>query len=243
LSSEPRAPAARAAGPHRRHSAPVRLGLTLRSVLLVPRDGFAAAIRTAERRARAGERLAEGTAPYVLAAAGGAGAMMAWLKVGALAGWRSAAAARLEPGVLPSAVVLGALLGVAAQLAWGAAGPPLAARLGGGARPRDLRLVWGASGLPQTFALAVLLPGDLVIVGPAAFTSDPLRDPVATMWAALSIALGLALVVWSAWIFVRGVEVATGLEWRRAIVMGLWGALCAGVLVAALTLVALAASS
>src|SRR5688500_1684020 len=49
-----------------------RLGLTLRSVLLSPHDGFAAALKSTERRSRAGRRPAEGLAPYVLAAVGGA---------------------------------------------------------------------------------------------------------------------------------------------------------------------------
>ena len=211
--------------PRHSASAPTRLGLTLRSVVLRPREGYAAAKRTGERRARAGERLPEGAAPYVLSAAGGAALMCLWLKLGALSGLRQARTADYDAGLVLAAVVVGALLSVSGQMMWGAVGPWVVARLGGRARPRDLRLAWGASFFPLVGVLA-LLPLDLVIVGRGTFGSDPLSDRIATAWAALSIALGLALLVWSAWLFLRGVEVASELRLGRALPAALAGGLC-----------------
>ncbi|CAN5566205.1 hypothetical protein BH24ACT26_BH24ACT26_00860 [soil metagenome] len=205
-----------------RPAGPMRLGLTLRSVALCPRDGYAAAKRTGERRARAGERLPEGVSPYVLALVGGAAVMCLWLKVGALGGLRDATSAGIDGAVVASALVLGGLLSVAGQFLWGAAGPRLLLRLGGHARGRDLRLAWGASAFPLVGVL-LLLPLDLVLVGPSVFAIDPLSDSIATAWAALSIAVGVALAAWSLWLFLRGVEVASGLRLRRAAPAALLG--------------------
>ncbi|MFN2490772.1 MAG: YIP1 family protein [Actinomycetota bacterium] len=229
-------------GPARRHAhASVRLGLTLRSVVLRPREGYAAAMRTGERRARAGERLPEGVTPYVLALAGGAAGMCLWLKFGALAGLRHARVADFDSGVLIAALLVGVVLGLAGQVLWGAVGSWCVARLGGRARARDLRLAWGASALPLVGVLVLLAP-DLILAGPGVFTIDPLGDAIATAWAALSIAVGIALAVWSLWLFVRGVEVASGLRLRRAVPAVLAGAACfallAGGLAMAGTLVA-----
>jgi hypothetical protein len=114
---------------------------------------------------------------------------------------------------------------VGCQLAWGALGSALSSRLGGRARPRDLRLVWGAASFPQVFVL-LLLPVDITVAGPAAFTAAPFRDSIVTAWAALSVAVGTALGAWSAWLFLRGMEVATNLRLRRAVVVTLGAALC-----------------
>jgi len=80
-------------------------------------------------------------------------------------------------------------------------------------------------------SLVMLLPLDLAIVGEDTFTTEPLRDPVATGWAALSIALATVLALWGAWLFVRGVGVAAELPLARAAAGALIAALCfAGVI-------------
>lgn len=219
-----------------RAGAPTRLGLTLRSVVLVPREGFRAAMRTSERRARAGERPAAGYAPYVLAAVGGAAVMALWLKLSALARVRAFPAEDTDRGLVIAALALGALLGLAGQAAWGALGPLLARRLGTPAEGRDLRLAWGAAVLPLAIATCALLPLDLLLVGPAAFATDPPADPVARAWAALSIALTLSAAMWSAWLFLRGVQVAADVRLRRAVVMASLVPVTAAALAAALLL-------
>ena len=223
--------------PGARHSASAsaRLGLTLRSVILSPRDGYAAAKRTGERRARAGERLPEGFAPYVLSLAGGAAFMCLWLKLGALAGWRDARVARFDAGVIVAALLFGTVISLTGQVLWGVLGPKLIARLGGEARPRDLRLGWGAAFFPSVAVLA-LLPLDLMIVGRGVFSVDPLADPIATAWAAVSIAVGVALLAWSAWLFLRGVQVASALRMRWALVAAFGAAVCAAAPVGGLVL-------
>jgi hypothetical protein len=213
-------------------SSAARLGLTLRSVMLTPRAGYASAFRAAERRERAGERLPEGVTPYVLAALGGAGAMCLWLKLGALVGWRTVGAGAFDAGMLSGALAIGALLSVACQHAWGALGPRLATRLGGRARARDLRLAWGAAAFPLVFIL-ILVPVDLSVAGPAAFTIAPLADSVVTAWVALSSALATALGLWSAWLFLRGTEVATSLRWRVSVLVALGAGICVALITGA----------
>jgi hypothetical protein len=196
--------------------ASARLGLTLRSVLLSPRDGFRAAMKALARRAAAGERPAAGYTPYVLAAIGGAAAAVLWLKVGAIAGTRDVARASYRWDFVVATLVLGAVVALIAQAMWGVVGTYVVRALGGNVQPSALRLVWGAASLPHVVALLVLLPLDLVIAGPDALTSERLADPLATVWSALSLSLGLALGAWSLFLIERGVETASGLRSLRA---------------------------
>lgn len=200
-----------------RAQASAQLGLTLRSVLLSPRSGFEDFFRVARKREQAGARPAEGYAPYVLAALGGAALMLLWLKIGSLLGMRDVARSQFQWSYLVVAAVAGALLGLAAQLVWGYVGAAIVRAAGGHTPARDLRVAWGASDLPHVIGLALLLPLDLIIVGSDTFTSEKLADSLATGWAALSIALSLSLAVWSLLIFVRGVEVAASIPIWKAI--------------------------
>jgi hypothetical protein len=203
-----------------------RLGLTLRSILLSPTSGFASALRTAERRSRAGRRPAEGWAPVVMTAIGGASLASLWLKIGALVGLREVCADDRLAGYLAATLLLGALLALIGYAVWGAAGPPVARFLRGSGSSAELRLVWGAALLPQVFALVVLLPLDLAIVGMETFTTSSLGDPLSTAWAAFSIALAVSLAVWSLFLLVRGMEVASELSMVRAGVGAVAAALC-----------------
>lgn len=205
-----------------RARASAHLGSTLRSVLVTPRRGFEGALALAEQRGDAGARIAEGVSPYVLAALGGATAMLLWLKVGSLIGARSVAQTDFRWSFLIAVTVGAALLALGAQALWGAIGAALLRT-----PARDLRLVWGAAAFPQVGALALLLPLDLLIVGPATFTSTRLDDPVATGWAALSIALAVSLAIWSLFLFVRGIEVAARVDVTRAIAATAIGIGCA----------------
>jgi hypothetical protein len=202
------------------------LGATLRSVLLSPERGYRGAMRAAIRRERAGRRPAEGVAPFVLAAAGGAGTMLLWLKLGGALGLRHVAGAEFRWAYMVSAIAIGAVLGLLAQAAWGVAGPLLARALGGAPKPADLRLVWGGSSLPQVFALIVLLPLDLSIAGQASFTDARFADSLSAAWASLSIAVAVALALWSLYLFFRGTQVATGLGLGRVALMVLLAGVC-----------------
>lgn len=214
-----------------RSHASAQLGLTLRSVLLSPRAGFESVFSSARRREQSGARPAEGLAPYVLAALGGAALMVLWLKVGGLLGLREVAAADFRWSYLAVAAVAGALLALVTQLIWGYLGAAAGRAFGAHSPARDLRVAWGASAFPQVIALLVFLPLDLVIVGPETFTSERLADPLATGWAALSIALSASLAVWSIFIFVRGVEVATSTPIGKAIAISFVALLCLATIV------------
>lgn len=207
------------------------LGATLRSVLIAPSAGFHAALRSADRRERVGDTPPEGYSPYVLGALGGAAALLLWLKLSALVGLRADSAATYRWSFLVGAGLVGALIGLAAQFLWGSVAARGATLLDAEVKPREARLVWGASAFPQVFALVLLLPFDLLIVGSSSFTSARPGDPVASAWAALSIALSLALAAWSVLIFVKGIEVMAGSKSRLVGGLALAG-LCLGVVLA-----------
>jgi len=95
---------------------------------------------------------------------------------------------------------------------------PLVVRaFGGGFSGRDARVVWGVSAFPQVFTVLVLLPLDLIIVGPEIFATTKPGDSVATGWAAISVALCLLMAVSSLSLFVRGMQVVAKLDIVRAI--------------------------
>ena len=200
--------------------ASARLGLTLRAVLLSPEVGFESAIKSADRRRRAGKRPAEGIHPYFLAAAGGAGWMLLWLKLGGLLSLRDAPGGSFKLVYLALALALGAILGLGGQALWSrlAAG---AAGVDKDSLPRDLRIAWGVAALPQVVGVVVLLPLDLAIAGRAAFATDPLGDSVSTAWAAFSIALSAALAAWNVYLLARGARVSLQIgSIRSALVTG-----------------------
>ena len=184
-------------------------------MLVAPLAGFESAFNVAARRARVGRHPAEGFAPFVVAAFGGAALLLLWLKVGGLLGLRDSAGSDFRWAYLGTILILGALMSLIGQGLWGVVGRYSAHALGGAALARDLRTVWGASFFPHVFALAFLFPLDLIIVGPATFTTERLTDPLARAWAALSVALAVSFALWSGWLFVRGAQAATNLHgWR-----------------------------
>ncbi|HEX2051135.1 MAG TPA: hypothetical protein VHJ34_10975 [Actinomycetota bacterium] len=198
-----------------RARASARLGRALRTALFAPRAGIAAALQLAERRARTGRRPGEGVAPYALAAVAGAATLTLWLKLSVAAGARTVCPQDYRAAYVGVSVLVGAVLGVVAVLAWGLAGRAVRGP-GGAAPPSSLRLVWGAAALPQVAGVLVLLPLDLAVVGPETFTSAPIDGTGAAVWAALSIAFAVALAGWSLVILWRGVEVAARTTAPRA---------------------------
>jgi Yip1 domain len=182
-----------------------RLGMTLRSLLTNPSRGFESAVKAADRRQQISQRPAEGVAPYVLSAIGGAALLLLWLKLGGLVGLRDATTESYRAAYLALTIATGAALGLIAQVLWGVAGARV---LSERASARDMRLIWGAASLPLCVVVLVLLPLDLVIVGPEIFTTERLDDPLATAWAAFSMAVALVLALWASYLFVRGLRIA-----------------------------------
>jgi hypothetical protein len=215
------------------------LGRSLRSVLVTPSDGFLATTSAAQRRARAGESLPEGFAPYVLALTGGAALMILWLKVGGLFGGREVGPTEFGVIELVFALVSGAVLALLGQSVWGIMAPFVARRLGGSIGAREARIVWGAALFPQVLTMMVLLPLDLIIVGPEIFATTRPGDSLATGWAAISVALCLFLAAWSLSLFVRGLQVVAKLDFIRAIGAVAVGGACLSLVTAAGSLVLL----
>jgi hypothetical protein len=133
--------------------------------------------------------------------------MLLWLKLGGLAGLRAVSHQAYRPVYLALATAAGAILGLVGQFIWGFVGARV---LSSHAPTRDMRLVWGASALPLSAVLLVLLPLDLLIAGPETFTTERMEDPLATTWAAFSMAAGVVLILWTAHLFVRGLKVIAG---------------------------------
>lgn len=172
------------------------LGATVRGVLVAPGSAFVSVLKRVEASA-------EARSTFVLAALGGAAALLLLLKVRALVGFR----VEFRWGYLVTWMVLAGVVAVTAQVVWSFA----ASRLGGpdAGSPRSFRAVWGLSAFPQVPALLVLFPLDLLLVGRDAFTASDGGDSVALAWMALSTAVAVSLAVWSLFVFVRGTHVAT----------------------------------
>jgi len=215
------------------------LGRRLRSVFVAPTAGFEGAILAADRRARAGESLAEGLTPYVLAIVGGASLMIGWLKIGGLLGGRDVDPTQFGFAELVFALATGAALAMLGQAVFGVVGPPVARAFRGGLSGRDARIVWGTAALPQVFTVLILLPLDLIIVGPEIFATTKPGDSVATGWASISIALGLSMAVWSVSLFARGVQVVAHLGLLRAIGTVVVAATCLSLVIVAGSLILL----
>lgn len=191
------------------------LGATLRSVLISPTAGFEAARRLIKKRTRSDSRPVEGYTPYVLSFAGGASLFVLWLKLSALFGLRDVAPTDFRWGFLLAGAVGAGILALAAQFLWGLLAPLVAQTRDAAAG--TFRLIWGAAAFPQLLALALLLPADILIVGPEAFTSGRPADSVSSAWAALSIALSVVLAAWSAALMVKGARVVTGSSRGRSL--------------------------
>jgi hypothetical protein len=202
-------------------------GATVRAVLLAPGSGFVPALKRAETTS-------EGSSTYVLAALGGAAAMVLWLKVRGLLGFRKFTAAEFDWGLFTGALALGAAVAVLAQVLWSFAAP----RAGGAdaGSPRSFRAVWALSAFPQLVTLLVLLPLDVLFVGGRAFTTDSGGDSVTAAWIAISTALSVSLGVWSAYVFAQGVHAATRASAGVSATTALLGPVCAAAVLAVLFL-------
>ena len=223
----------------RRTRASARLGSLLRAIAFSPKQGFCAAAAMLDRRQRAHRYPVEGVAPYVLSAIGGAALVLLWLKTGSLLGLRHVTAAGFQWLYVGGAVLAGGLLGLVSQLAWGLVGSLVLRSLAGSVSAAELRTVWGAAALPQVLAVAVLLPLDVVIAGPAAFTTQPLGDSLSVTWAALSVVIACLLALWSLGLFLRGVEVVSGVSLLKASVGVAVACACLVVVVAGFSIAAL----
>ena len=177
-----------------------RLGATVRGVLVSPGSAFVPTLRRVETSE-------EGRSTYVLAALGGAAAMLLWLKLRALVGFRALSPSDFSWSYFVTSLVFAALVAVLAQIAWSFLAPTAGGPDSGS--PRSFRAVWALSAFPQVPALLVLAPIDLLLVGEQAFTASDTGDSVALAWLALSTAGAVSLGVWSAYVFAKGTHAAT----------------------------------
>lgn len=199
-----------------------RFGATVRSVLVSPGSAFVPALKRAETSA-------ESRSTFLLAALGGAAALLLWLKIRALLG-----------ALLPSDfrwsyfvtwLVTAAVVAVGAQTAWSFVAPRVAGPDAGS--PRSFRAVWALSAFPQIGVLLVLTPLDVLLVGREAYTASDGGDSVALAWMALSTATSVSLAAWSAFVFAKGTHVAARATAARSAAVIALGFVSAAVTVAA----------
>jgi hypothetical protein len=170
-----------------------------------------------------------------MAFVGGASLSLLWLKIGALAGLREVCDASLIPGYVVASGAIGGILMLIAQALWGAIGPRTARVLHSDeSTSPSARVVWGLACVPLVVSLAILLPLDLLIVGSDTFTTDRLADPLATSWAAFSIAAWTSAALWSVYLLMRGFQVQTKLSSGRAWLGAISSCLCLALVVSAL---------
>lgn len=199
-----------------------RFGATVRSVLVSPGSAFVPALKRAETSA-------ESRSTFLLAALGGAAALLLWLKIRALLGALTPPDFRWSFFV--TWLVTAAVVAVVAQTAWSFAAPRLAGPDAGS--PRSFRAVWALSAFPQIGVLLVLTPLDVLLVGRDAYTASDGGDSVALAWMALSTATSVSLAAWSAFVFAKGTHVAARATAARSAAVITLGFVSAGVAVAA----------
>lgn len=171
--------------------------------------------------------------------------MLLWLKLGGLIGVRQVGAADFSWGALVAALAAGALVMLIAQSLWARIGGSVLAATGDTIGSSELRMVWVVAAFPQTASLLLLLPLDLLIAGPASYGTTRPAGSVALTWAAVSIALGVALAAWSLYLFVSGLRVAAQGDVRRTAGLLFLALLCVAVVVvgSSVALVALAGAT
>jgi hypothetical protein len=152
--------------------------------------------------------------------------MLTWLKVGALLGLRHSDGGHNLWSFLVLSLVVGAIVAEGTLFLWSWVGRAPLRALGVDASPRELRAIAGLAGLPQLFSIALIFPVDLLVAGRASFTTEALADPVSQLWAALSVAVSIALAVWSLVIVIRGLQSLGDLRLMPAAATGALGALC-----------------
>lgn len=184
-----------------RRSTSQHLGRRLRTVLVTPRAGFRSALRGDVAAAAA----SPATAFMVLLA--GVSTMTLWLKVTSLVRLADRPASETTWDKVLPGLALGGVLGIAAYLIWARLAPHIARDDDPRLRDR-LRLAWAFSDFPLAAYALVILPLDLLFVGPEVFATDRPDATFARVWSALSVALLLSAAVWSVFLFIRGVEAA-----------------------------------
>ena len=189
-----------------------RLGASIRSVLITPKSAFPDYLKEIESRPGGGR------AAVALGGLLGAGLLLLWLKINALA-QIGETACDFQWAYLAASIFFAGLLGVVSILLWGVIGPLAARRLEGRGTPSRFRLVWGAAAIPQLASLLVLLPLDLLLVGSAAYTTVDIEGAAPTAWRAMSLAFTTSLVLWSLWLLFRGAQAAGGVSGSRSLWM------------------------
>ena len=195
-------------------SGSVHLGTRLRSILISPKSGFRGAMR-----AGVAERASASPLPAFLVFLGGAASLLVYLKLSGLMGLRELAVDDFKWSAFFPLLLLGALAGVGAYFLWARLGPSVARNLGGKTSAERLRLAWSFADFPLATYLALILPLDLLLVGPEVFATEELDGTVAMVWGAVSVALALSAALWSAFLLWRGIEAATGVRGGKTFVM------------------------
>ena len=151
--------------------------------------------------------------------------MALWLKVTGLVQLADRSVAETGWDTVLPALGLGGVLGVVAYLLWTRFAAGLTGAGDRKASSNRLRVAWAFSDFPLAMYALLILPLDLLIVGPEVFSTDRPDGTFAMVWSALSVAVLVAVAVWSIFLFIRGLETATrpgsGVVFRLAATAGI----------------------
>lgn len=145
------------------------------------------------------------------------------LKVTGLVGLVDRPAEDTTWGAMLPALLLGGLIGVIDYSLWGRFAPRLARRLGGETDRNKVRLIRAFGDFPLAAYVAVVLPLDLLIVGPEVFSTTRIEGSFPMVWAALSVALALSATAWTIFLMHRGIEAACRVRGRATVLMLAFG--------------------
>ena len=190
--------------PRSRRSSSSHLGSRLRTVLVSPRNGFRSAMRNGNAKA-----IASSPVSVLLVILGGMATMLMWLRLTSLFRIFDRPISSIEWSFVLGGLALGAILAAISYVVWTRLAPRMIDTDRDLSKDR-LRVAWSFSDFPLALYAAVLLPLDLLIVGPEIVSTDRLDGTFAMVWSAVSLALLMALAAWSIYLFVIGVDSASG---------------------------------
>ena len=154
--------------------------------------------------------IAQSPMTVLLVFLGGVGTMTLWLKVSLLIQQADQPQSETTWLTVTASLLLGGLLAAVSFVVWSRVAPRIAAARGSRTSIDRVRVAWAFSDFPLAIYVSIMVPLDLLLVGPEIFSSETLEGSFAVTWSALSVGVLLAATAWSVFLFVKGLVAAAG---------------------------------